>query len=422
MTMTGKISKSLIILIALFIGNTIYAQNSTVSPYSMFGVGQLTQREHATSAGMGHASIALAPSEWINIGNPAAINNLDSTTFYFNIQLKGLRSRLSSGYEHQSQLSGNIDGITMGFRATDWWGVALGYAPYSSVGYDFEETRTMNKDGIYYRARMTGSGGLQNAFLTNAISLFKKHISLGVNVGAMWGAFNYKETAKLQEALGGENIYNLKKYTCNNLFFEYGVQFHFNIGKNNFRFGGVYNDKRKLLSSYDHIVSNDISASLFFDDDMPLRNEFHVPASYGAGFAYTRGKFLLTADYRFNEWSSIRSAKFKESASYRDNWSCGGGIEISCGEPNDPFYKRIKYRIGGYYSPNYILIHKQEINDKAVTLGMTIPMGRYSNAIVLGYEYQDRGSEMGGLVKEKVHNIRIALNIRETWFKKSKFD
>ncbi|MCQ2229651.1 MAG: hypothetical protein MJZ13_07895 [Bacteroidales bacterium] len=420
--MTGKTNKILSLLFIILIGNVAFAQNSTVSPYSMYGIGLLTHREHATSAGLGHASIALAPKDYINIGNPAAINNLDSTTFYFNIQLSGLRTRLKADYERASLVSGNIDGITMGCRVTKWWGLAIGYAPYSSVGYNYREKRYIYGSNSQYIIKQTGSGGMQHAFLNNAISFFNKHLSLGASVGAMWGSFNRKETALFSDALDGENIYNLKKYTCNNLYLEYGLQFHFNIGENNFRFGGVYNNKRKLLSSYDHIVSNDFSAQLFFDDETPFEEEFHVPTSYGAGFTYTRKKFLFTVDYKYNEWGKIKNSKFNEPVTFRDNWKCGGGIQFSAGKDGDPFYKRIQYRIGYYMSPSYMLVHRHEINEQAVTLGMTVPMGRFSNSFIIAYEYLKRGQENFGLIEEKSHNIKVAFNIREGWFKKHKFD
>ncbi len=421
--MTSKTDSLVIILISMLICTTsVSAQNSTASPYSMFGVGQLVQREDASAAGMGHTGIAIAPNEWINISNPAAINNLDSTTFYINFQMKAFYAREESEMEHSSVSRANIDGIAMAFRAKKWWGIALGYTPYSTVGYNIDEPRTVYGDGSEYIVKYEGSGGLSRAYLNNAFSFWKKHISIGASAGVLWGTFTNKESAFFSGSLNGENIYNTRKYTCNNLFMEYGIQFHFNIGENNFRFGATFNDKKSMKSSYRQVVSNDISSQLFLEEKIATRDEFAVPRSYGFGFAYTRNKFLVTADYKYSYWSKVPSSKYKESILYQDNWSIGGGIQYSPGKREDPFYKRMRYRLGYFYSTENMLIHQTDFDEYGVTAGITIPLGRWNNSIVVAYEHLNRGTLDNGFIKETYKIFKISFNIRETWFLKSKFE
>lgn len=421
--MTVKIYSIIISLVALCFSGAIKAQNSTCSPYSFFGIGTLANSGDAHAAGMGHTGIALAPRDWVNVSNPAGLSQLDSCTFYFNFQLKGLYYHNETDIERQSGYSGNIDGITMGFRTAKWWTMALGYMPFSNVGYKINEIKTVaGADDLDYKVTYTGSGGLQRAYWNNSFSFWKKHIVIGASVGALWGSFTKKETANFADAIYGENIYNTKKYTCNNFFFEFGAQFNFDLGQNNFRFGGVFSEKTELLSSYDHIVNNDVSSQLFFDDETPLRNEFCVPRSYGLGFAYSRKRFVFSADWRASEWSSVSNAKFSESCTFKDNWSVGGGAEYAFGNYDDPFYKRLKLRLGYSFQKDYLVLRGYRSDNKGVTAGITIPMGRYRNSIVISYQYQHRGTIDAGMIEEKVKSIKIALNIRETWFLKSKFD
>ena len=420
--MTSKTGSLTIILLSLLTCINISAQNSTSSPYSMFGVGMLVQREDASSAGMGHAGIAVAPSECLNIANPAAINNLDSTTFYLNFQMKAYYAHQESEMEKQSVTRANIDGLAFGFRVKKWWGMALGYTPYSTVGYSIVEPRTVYGDGSEYTVKYTGSGGLSRAYWNNALSVFKNHLSFGASLGVLWGTFTNKETAIFSGSLNGENIYNTRKYTCNNLYFEYGMQFHFDIGKNNFRFGATYNSQRSMRSSYRQIVSNDISSQLFLEEKIATKDEFKVPQCFGAGIAYTRGKFMATADFKYNKWGDIENAKYKESITYKDNYVIGGGIQYSAGKREDPFFKRMRYRLGYYYSTENIIVKQQKLDEYGVTAGLTIPLGRWNNSIVIAYEHLTRGTLENGLVKETYKNIKISFNIRETWFLKSKFD
>lgn len=397
------------------------AQHGTSSPYSMYGVGLLTFREEATSSGLGHSGIAVAPKNWVNTTNPAALNKLDSLTFYFNMQLKVFYGHEDNGSEKQSVYSANIDGITMAFRCTRFWACALGYNPYSTVGYNMNELKYIVGTNTKYNINYTGKGGLSQAYVNNSFTFFR-HLTLGISTSVLWGSITKTESAEFASAIGGEDIYNTKKYTMNNMFFEYGLQYDFNIGKTNVCLGGVFSEKTHLKSSYDHIVSNDVSSELFFDDVTPLIEDFYVPRSYGAGLSVSTERWLLSADGRYNEWSNVRNSKFGEAVSFQDNWTLGGGVQYSAGMTGDPFYKRLSYRLGFFYGNDYMKLRGVNLENYGVTAGLTIPLGRWNNALVLSYEYQKRGTTFNGMVEEVFQNFKVSMNIRETWFVKSKFD
>ncbi len=395
------------------------AQNSTSSPYSMYGVGVITPKEDAAAAALGHSSIALAPNEWVNISNPAGIAKLDSLTFYFNFQFRGFYANERSGYnEHASIYSANIDGITMGFRGRKWLAMAIGYAPYSTVGYKMNETKTIVGTDQQYTNEHSGSGGLSQAFINAAFTLFN-HWTIGGNFSVLWGNIEHLEKACFSESIGGEDIYNKRNYAVNNIYWELGTQFDFNIGDNNFRFGAVYSPKIWLHTSYDQTIYNSIQ-ELENDDSTP--NRFYIPRSYGAGFTYERHKFLGTVEYKVSEWGDIENTKFKESVSFRDTYTVSGGLQYSPGKPEDPFYKRMRYRVGGFYGLDYLDLHSVNLLQKGFSLGLTVPLGRSRNAITISYEHQKRGTLANGMIKEKFNNFKLALNIRETWFLRSKFD
>ncbi|MBQ2322109.1 MAG: hypothetical protein II375_06075 [Bacteroidales bacterium] len=404
--------------IALAALHNAEAQNSTSSPYSMYGVGLITPKEDAAAAALGHSGIALAPSEWLNISNPAGIANLDSLTFYFNFQFRAFYAREKSGYETATIYSANIDGITMGFRGRKWLAMAIGYAPYSTVGYRMSEKKTIIGTDTQYRNEHSGSGGLSQAFINAAFTLFN-HWTIGGNFSVLWGNIEHLEKACFSESIGGEDIYNKRNYALNNIYWELGTQFDFNIGQNNFRFGAVYSPKIWLHTSYDQTIYNSIT-ELESDDSTPDR--FHIPRSYGAGFTYQRKKLLGTIEYKVSEWGDVPNNKFKEKVYFRDTYTVSGGLQYSPGKPTDPFYKRIRYRAGGFYGKDYIDLEPVNLMQSGFSLGLTVPLGRSHNAITLSYEHQKRGIATNGMIKESFNNFKIALNIRETWFLKSKFD
>ncbi len=432
------------------------AQNSTASPYSIYGIGTLMQKEDATSTGMGHAGLALSPSKWLNVSNPAGIGNLDTLSFYFNFQLRGFYAHNETWNEQQSVYSGNIDGIAMGFRARKWLGIAFGYAPVSGIGYNLKELRTVQGANDEYYIRASGQGGLQQAYLTGAFTPVKG-LTIGASLRMLWGSIKHKEIAELSTT-GGEDMVNERKYTLNNLDYELGIQYGATFGKNTVRVGAVFSDKRFLHQSYDHDASNAIVSNLMHDDDTPLRTDFYMPRSYGVGLSYSRGRLLGAIDYKKMEWSKTKPIVHGENIRYKDCYSIGGGLQFSAGNPNDPFYKRIQYRVGYYYATNYIKLHegtiripnttdgtwgngefipnngsasyyyfdtgrgKNYLAEKTFTLGFSVPVGRSANILTFAFERTERGTERHELASEKINVIKLAFTVHETWFMKSKFD
>src|SRR4051812_39345257 len=57
------------------------AQNSTSSPYSRFGIGDLNSTTFARNLSLGGTEIGLNQGGYINYGNPAAYSNLWYTTY-----------------------------------------------------------------------------------------------------------------------------------------------------------------------------------------------------------------------------------------------------------------------------------------------------------------------------------------------------
>lgn len=404
---------------ALIGGTGAEAQNSTSSPYSIYGIGVINQKEDVASAGLGHAGIALAPSEWLNIANPAGIGNLDSLSFYFNINVKGFYAREKSGFEKASVYSANIDGISLGFRSRKWLSFAIGYAPFSSVGYKMYEYKKIVGSGEEYRIQYTGSGGLSQAYFNAAVTLFK-HWTLGGNFSVLWGTIEKLEVSYFSDAIGGEDIYNQRKYQANNIYWEVGTQFDFNIGQNNFRFGAVYAPETWLHTSYDQTVYNNVSRELFHDASTPER--MHVPRMYGAGFTFQRKKLLGTIECKISEWGSIEDVKFKDKVKFRDTYTVAGGLQYSPGSADDPFYKRMRYRAGYFYGRDYMDLTEANLMQSGFSLGVTVPIGRSLNALTISYERQHRGTQSNGMIEETVNTFKLGFNIREIWFVRHKFE
>ena len=68
---------------ALFVTNSIYSQFNTYSPYTRFGLGDLTKNGFGQNLAMGGTGLAIHEKNRINYLNPASFGSLDSTSVYF---------------------------------------------------------------------------------------------------------------------------------------------------------------------------------------------------------------------------------------------------------------------------------------------------------------------------------------------------
>ena len=82
--MIRKIEKILLLVIFFVVGVCAWAQDGTYgaySPYSIFGVGDLSKQGTAFNKSMGNVGIATRNKRFVNIVNPAAVTARDSLSF-----------------------------------------------------------------------------------------------------------------------------------------------------------------------------------------------------------------------------------------------------------------------------------------------------------------------------------------------------
>ena len=165
--------RKLSLVFVLLCSFSTYAQNSSASPYSLGGLGDITFRGNAIDRMMGGLSV-YADSIHANLNNPASLGELKLTTFSVGVHYKN--TQISSTEIDENITSGSLDYIAVSIP-TKRFTFSFGVLPYSSVGYrlqsieDEEESATVN--------RYEGRGGVNKTFLSIGFKLFK-----GFNIGA----------------------------------------------------------------------------------------------------------------------------------------------------------------------------------------------------------------------------------------------
>ncbi|MBV5348928.1 hypothetical protein JZU61_04630, partial [bacterium] len=167
-------------------GITLRAQNSTSSPYSGFGIGELEMSSGGRNAAMGQTGIASRSSLFLNTANPASLTTIEPQSFLLDMGLNFKYTKLENSTKSVNVTDGNLSWIQIGFPITRkiFGGITLN--PKSSVGYNIFSAKTIDGTSISYPSVYEGTGGLSEAAGLLAWKL-TKNISLGAKAGFMWG-------------------------------------------------------------------------------------------------------------------------------------------------------------------------------------------------------------------------------------------
>ena len=123
----------LLTALVVLIATGAFAQADVESPYSLFGVGQLSGNAmNVRLKGMGGVSNAIYGSGLINTGNPATLAKMDSLAFLFDAGVYFKTSNFSTSNKTERGANASFDYVALAFGFTDWWKTALGVQPHGS--------------------------------------------------------------------------------------------------------------------------------------------------------------------------------------------------------------------------------------------------------------------------------------------------
>ena len=152
-------------LYIVFILITCFAnsQVNTNSPYSFYGLGNISQTGLSQNIGMSGISNALNDNYHLNFQNPASYSFLKLTSAELGFQINNY-TMLQADLK-KSDLLGNIIGFGLGFPVSNSSSVSLGFRPYSVIGYNVEYNDNQDQqfndlDFSQITYNFSGNGGL----------------------------------------------------------------------------------------------------------------------------------------------------------------------------------------------------------------------------------------------------------------------
>lgn len=395
------------------------AQTSSNSPYTRYGLGDLSDQIFTNNAAMGGVGYAIRTSQHINPMNPASYTAVDSLSFMFDAGLS-LRSSnyQENGYKANAKNS-SFDYLVMQFRVHPRLAVAAGMTPYSTVGYHFMVTDPVEgSDDINVYNTLDGEGGLQTVFLGVGFKILK-NLSIGVNAGYLYGKQKYKAIAQLSN--GGDGSIKFDNRKINSYKLDFGAQYTQTLTKNsNLTVGLTYGLGHNVSATETKGIQTTDGEGYNQVDEKVTHGGYSLPHTFGLGFAYNYKKSLtLGLDYSLQKWSE---AKYEHKDDiYNDRHRIGFGAEWVPNPTGRKYLQRIAYRAGTYYTSSYLKTQVGDGPDEiGVTAGFGFPLKLYGRNTVFSItgQYARLKPSVSTLMKEDRFMLKLGLTFNDNWFMK----
>tara|TARA_R110001583_G_scaffold43936_2_gene139553 strand:- start:10848 stop:12125 length:1278 start_codon:yes stop_codon:yes gene_type:complete len=405
----------------VFITSSAIAQNSTSSPYSYYGLGELSMNSNGNSISMGGTSLAYRGGRVLNFQNPAALAHVDSLKFIFNVGMGVKFTNLNQRDKSDSFNDYNLTRLAFGFKVSPRYSTAFSVSPYSNLGYEITEREKVIGSEDYLNRSLKGTGGLNQLTWSNGVKV-TKDLSLGLNATYLFGNNGRDEIIILESA--SSYIYsNNSKLISKGIYLDFGAQYQMDLGKYDLTLGAKYQPKLGVAAKQIVRVTNYSSSGV---GNSPYENTnrgtFDVPENYGIGFGLNKNKQLwIGGDYLHEKWSDTKVFDKENDLRDRNKFSLGMEYKADDGYARK-FFKKMTYRLGGFYDTGYITIDDEKISTMGLSLGFGIPMAKDAGMINIAVEFGTAGTTTNSLVREDFTRITVDINLFESWFVKRKYN
>lgn len=442
-TIIDNMKRILLISFALCLTLAIAAQteSGTNSPYSRYGFGMMNDQSLASSKGMAGLSYGVRDGRELNANNPASYSAIDSLTFLLDFGVTMQHGTFSSGGKRSNFYNGSLDYFVMGFRAGKWLGVTLGAMPLSAIGYELKDTGDKIDNGLSGQVQptttYTGSGGLNVAFVGFGIHPIKP-ISLGVNVGYLWGKTNNMATTVFSntdvQKLARTYYSDIRNYKV-----DFGLQYEQRLNKKNRMVLGLTYGLGHDINSDAYFFSQSLNPTTLAvsGDTIVCHNAFQWPHQFGVGLTWEyNDRLRVGADYTLQKWTDVRFPTYVNENNRIDYASRTGNFDdvnrIAVGveyQPNPYGLRkrdRVRYRAGFSYTSSYFKVGQSKgPATYLATVGAGLPVINIFNNrcfINVAAQYRHISPSMPGQITENYVGISVGVSFNERWFMKWKVE
>lgn len=406
---------------------TLHAQVRIASPYSRYGLGDLSDVNNAWNLSMGQLSFGLRNPLHVNIGNPASYTAFDSLSFVFDGGFSTEFVQLNSTLQSASRTYASVGYINFGFPVTRWWKTQIGLLPFSDVGYNVGTLNHQEGVGNIIRT-YTGDGGINRFIWGNGFRPFK-NLSVGFNFSYLFGNMNVGSNVIFPDSLYYTNLMVDNFVTMSDIYFDFGLQYHSKF-KNGLDFtaGAIFAPTTKMRSQADYLTRTFFLSTTnieYIKDTVAMgtnyKGDIVIPMMAGGGFSIGKtDKWLAGIDGKWQNWKKFTAFGMSDSLV--------NSIRISAGAEFIPditsytsYFKRMRYRVGFVYQGTYLSLRGKQLNEYGVSVGFGFPLRGVRTMLNVGAQVGTRGTTAENLIRETYLKFILGFSIHEKWFIKKKY-
>ena len=421
--------KKILLFTFLIITTFSFAQKTSSSPYSFFGIGDQAKIKSVEEIGMGLMGGTLNSEYQLSFTNPASYASLKWTTYVFSGGNKV--TTIDDGENSQTSSAASLTYIALGIPIRGNQGLAFGLQLNTAVGYSLLDQTFEDIDGentLVETNLLSGNGGTNRVFLGYGYQ-FPFNLNIGLETAYIFGGI---ENNILNRRLG-VNLGTKHKTDSYVKGFSYklGAQYNHEIA-NNLKFklgvsaeiGHELNEKGKeqLFSLVNIGNGSEIPVDTLTSSNYKAEIKSPIRTTISAGIGQDN-KWFVGADYTFQEALEFTGGIYDEITTYQyenSNLISFGGYYTPKFNSISNYWNRVTYRAGVNYKKLGLVVNNTDINEYGMSFGVSLPMGLRISNVNLGFELGKRGTTDNHLIEENFYNFRLSLSLNDKWFRKQK--
>ena len=407
------------------------------SPYSIYGIGDISKEGTAFNKSMGGVGIATRNRRFINILNPASVTARDTLAFMADLGIYEKNTAFRQGDVKSAKNTFNVYDFVMSFPIWRSSAFMVGITPFSDMGYDFSSYETDkdiigNVGNINYDS--SGNGSVYQVFLGAGVTFWKR-LSVGAELLYYFG--NLDKTTNMEFVnTSYRSINNGHDLTIRGLTGKFGLQYEQKLGGNiSMVLGATYRlgtNMKGYSTTYSYAIQSSVTDTLKYSVDTLSKGGVRFGDELGVGISIRGGEQwsaefnYLRSDWRKSGFDSRNGfslsndgARFSSAVSQ----SFRAGFEIVPNRNDIRYYfRRCAYRAGVYFDQSYYKLDGNSVNSVGITLGITLPVFRWYNGISIGVDMGQRASTRNNMIRERYAMFVIGFNIHDIWFQKPRYN
>lgn len=431
----------LVFVLLSFVLTEAVAQTAA-SPYSVFGIGLVSNKALIYNQNMGGLGISNGQPWVLNNINPAMLPlNTFST---FDAALYTEKREIASADASQSSTSGGLSYLTFGIPLNTYkWTMAMGLMPYSNVSYNVVTSEPLaNHPETTATYNYEGEGGINQAYLSSGWTLVKNLLYVGGRAAYTFGKITDNTKITMSEieyqndadTIGSYKVFEPTRYyrtsSYSDFILEGGLYARKKIGKTTllnlgfiYEFGTDLKTRRSETIEVDDEQDPDRPKSIILDNE---KGQTVMPAKFGYGLSITKEfHWTIGVDYYSRDWTKFSTDFGSEPALAKSRELIFGGEFTPDFTSIKSYFKRVNYQMGFYYNQTPVMINNENIDDFGINFGVSLPVGSAS-LFNLGFKFGQQGTTSNGLIKENYLKLNLGMTINDrsfAWYRNlRKFD